>query len=88
MLQEFIPGGDDFLWTLGAAIAADGEVLATFSGRKLRQTRTNMGSARVGEALWDEEVVDSGLALLAGAQVPRRGAGGVETRPARRARSS
>ena len=65
MLQEFIPGGDEFLWMLGAAIAADGEVLATFSGRKLRQTRTNMGSARVGEALWDEEVVDSGLALLA-----------------------
>ena len=30
MLQEFIPGGDDFLWTLGAALAADGEVLATF----------------------------------------------------------
>ena len=67
MLQEFIPGGDELLWTLGAAIAEDGEVLATFSGRKLRQTRTNMGSARVGEAVWDEEVVDSGLALLRGA---------------------
>ena len=53
-----------FLWTLGAAIAEDGEVLATFSGRKLRQTRENMGSARVGEASWDDEVVDSGLALL------------------------
>jgi D-aspartate ligase len=64
MLQEFIPGGDDLLWTLGAAIAEDGEVLATFSGRKLRQTRDNMGSARVGEALWDDEVVESGLALL------------------------
>jgi D-aspartate ligase len=64
MLQEFIPGGDDLLWTLGAAIAEDGEVLATFSGRKLRQTRANMGSARVGEAFWDDEVVDSGLSLL------------------------
>jgi D-aspartate ligase len=64
MMQEFIPGDDDLLWTLGAAIAEDGEVLATFSGRKLRQTRDSMGSARVGEALWDDEVVESGLALL------------------------
>jgi D-aspartate ligase len=64
MIQEFIPGGDEYLWTLGTYIAADGEVLATFSGRKLRQTRRHMGSARVGEALWDEEVVDSGLRLL------------------------
>jgi D-aspartate ligase len=64
MLQEFVPGGDDCLWTLGTYVAADGEVLATFSGRKLRQTATNMGSARVGEALWDDEVVESGLDLL------------------------
>jgi predicted ATP-grasp superfamily ATP-dependent carboligase len=64
MVQEFIPGGDDLLWTLGTYIAADGEVLATFSGRKLRQTRENMGSARVGEAVWDDEVVGSGLDLL------------------------
>jgi D-aspartate ligase len=64
MLQEFIPGGDDLLWTLGTYIAADGEVLATFSGRKLRQTRQNMGSARIGEARWDDEVVGSGLELL------------------------
>jgi D-aspartate ligase len=64
MVQEFIPGGDDLLWTLGTYIAADGEVLATFSGRKLRQTRENMGSARVGEARWDDEVVGSGLELL------------------------
>lgn len=64
MVQEFIPGGDDLLWTLGAYVAEDGEPLATFSGRKLRQTRENMGSARVGEARWDEEVVSSGLELL------------------------
>ncbi len=64
MLQEFIPGGDDLLWTLGTYIAADGEVLATFSGRKLRQTRENMGSARVGETRWEEEVVTAGLELL------------------------
>ena len=64
MLQEFVPGGDEYLWTLGTYIAQDGEVLARFCGRKLRQTRENMGSARVGEALWDEEVVESGVELL------------------------
>ena len=64
MLQEFVPGGDEYLWTLGAYIAPDGEALARFCGRKLRQTRENMGSARVGEALWDEEVVESGVELL------------------------
>lgn len=64
MVQEFIPGGDEWLWSLGTYIAPDGEPLAVFSGRKLRQTAENMGSARVGEALWDDEVVDSGLRLL------------------------
>jgi D-aspartate ligase len=64
MVQEFIPGGDEWLWSLGTYIAPDGNPLALFSGRKLRQTAENMGSARVGEALWDDEVVESGLRLL------------------------
>jgi D-aspartate ligase len=64
MLQEFIPGGDEHLWTLGSYLAPDGEALALFSGRKLRQTRGWMGSARVGVSAWDGEVVDSGLRLL------------------------
>jgi predicted ATP-grasp superfamily ATP-dependent carboligase len=64
MVQEFIPGGDEFLWTLGAYVAADGRPLATFSGRKLRQTAENMGSCRVGETVWDDEVVEAGLAML------------------------
>jgi D-aspartate ligase len=64
MVQEFIPGGDEHLWTLGSYLAPDGEALALFSGRKLRQTRGWMGSARVGVSAWDGEVVDSGLRLL------------------------
>ncbi|HMI99805.1 MAG TPA: hypothetical protein VK488_08240 [Gaiellaceae bacterium] len=64
MVQEFIPGGDSALWSLGTYISADGNPLAVFSGRKIRQTSENMGSARVGEALWDDEVVESGLRLL------------------------
>ena len=64
MVQEFIPGGDEYLWSLGTYISTDNEPLAVFSGRKLRQTAVNMGSARVGEAVWDDEVVESGLRLL------------------------
>jgi D-aspartate ligase len=64
MVQEFIPGGDEHLWTLGSYLTSDGEALALFSGRKLRQTRGWMGSARVGVSAWDDEVVDSGLRLL------------------------
>jgi D-aspartate ligase len=64
MVQEFVPGGDDELYTLGSYLNRDGEALGLFCGRKLRQTRDFMGSARVGEALWVNEVVDDGLRLL------------------------
>jgi D-aspartate ligase len=64
MVQEFIGGGDEGLFTLGSYVAPDGEALALFCGRKLRQTREHMGSCRVGESLWVDEVVEQGLALL------------------------
>ena len=64
MLQEFVPGGDDELYTLGSHIGEDGEALGIFSGRKLLQTRHLMGSARVGVSVWVDDVVDQGLTLL------------------------
>ena len=64
MLQELIPGDADRLWTLGVYIGEDDAVLATFCGRKLRQTANSIGTARIGESVWDAEVVESGLALL------------------------
>jgi D-aspartate ligase len=64
LVQEFIPGGDDELYSLGSYVARDGEPLGLFSGRKLRQTPTGVGTCRVGEAVWVEEVVQHGLALL------------------------
>jgi D-aspartate ligase len=64
MLQEFVPGDDDQLYTLGSYIGVDGEVLGIFSGRKLRQTGNGMGTARVGVSLWVNDVVEQGLALL------------------------
>jgi predicted ATP-grasp superfamily ATP-dependent carboligase len=64
LVQEFIPGGDEELYTLGSYLAADGEPLGLFCGRKLRQTPPGVGTCRVGEAVWIEEVVEQGLALL------------------------
>jgi D-aspartate ligase len=65
LVQEVIPGGDDSLFTLGSYLARDGEPLGLFCGRKLRQTPPGgIGTCRVGEAVWDEEVVDRGLTLL------------------------
>jgi D-aspartate ligase len=64
MVQELVPGGDSELYTLGSHLRADGEPLALFCGRKLRQTPPIVGTCRVGEALWVDEVVESGLRLL------------------------
>jgi predicted ATP-grasp superfamily ATP-dependent carboligase len=64
MVQELIPGGAEEMYTLGSYLDRDGQALGLFSGRKLSQTRGYMGSARAGEALWVEEVVEQGLALL------------------------
>jgi predicted ATP-grasp superfamily ATP-dependent carboligase len=65
MVQELIPGGDDALYTLGSYLDASGRPLGVFSGRKLRQTPRLVGTCRVGEAVWVQEVVDAGLRLLA-----------------------
>jgi predicted ATP-grasp superfamily ATP-dependent carboligase len=64
MVQELIPGSAEGMYTLGSYLDRDGQALGLFSGRKLSQTRGYMGSARVGEAIWVEEVVEQGLALL------------------------
>jgi D-aspartate ligase len=64
MVQEAIPGGDGELYTLGSYVAEGGEALGLFCGRKLRQTPPGIGTCRVGEAVWVNEVVEQGLELL------------------------
>jgi D-aspartate ligase len=63
-VQEWIPGGDDTLFTVGSYLARDGEPLALFSGRKLLQTPREIGTARVAEARWLPKLVDEALRLL------------------------
>jgi D-aspartate ligase len=66
MVQELVPGGDDELYSLGSYLREDGEPLGLFSGRKLKQVPPLVGTCRVGEAVWVEEVVDAGLRFLRG----------------------
>ena len=68
MVQEVIPGGDEELYSLGSYLAADGEALGLFCGRKLRQTPPGVGTCRVGEAVWVEEVVRAGADAAARAR--------------------
>ena len=64
MVQELVPGRDDELYTVGSYLSRTGEPLGLFCGRKLRQTPPGIGTCRVGEAVWVEEVVDAALRLL------------------------
>jgi D-aspartate ligase len=64
MVQELVPGGDGSLYTVGSYLARDGRPLGVFCGRKLRQTPPGIGTCRVGEAVWVEEVVEAALRLL------------------------
>ncbi len=66
LVQEVVPGGDEELYTLGSYLAAGGEAIGLFCGRKLRQTSPGVGTCRVGEAVWVDEVVEQGLTLLRG----------------------
>jgi predicted ATP-grasp superfamily ATP-dependent carboligase len=66
LVQEWVPGGDDALYTLGSFLDADGVARGVFCGRKLRQVPPGIGTCRVGEALDVPDVVEQGLALLRG----------------------
>jgi predicted ATP-grasp superfamily ATP-dependent carboligase len=66
LVQELIPGGDEELYTLGSYVTREGDALGVFSGRKLRQTPPGVGTCRVGEAVWVDEVVEQGLAFIRG----------------------
>jgi GT2 family glycosyltransferase/predicted ATP-grasp superfamily ATP-dependent carboligase len=64
MVQELVPGGDDELYSLGSYLRENGDALGLFCGRKLRQTPPGIGTCRIGEAVWVEDVVQDGLRLL------------------------
>jgi predicted ATP-grasp superfamily ATP-dependent carboligase len=56
MLQEYIPGGDDSIWMFNGYFDANSDCLASFTGRKLRQTPPYTGVTSLGVCLPNDEV--------------------------------
>ncbi|MBX2816119.1 MAG: ATP-grasp domain-containing protein [Saprospiraceae bacterium] len=63
VVQQYIPGGDDALYTVGL-FAFKGQVLAIGTGRKLRQFPPNLGECSLGELLEVPELIDPSIAFL------------------------
>lgn len=64
VVQEFIPGGDDHLYTVGVAMDARGVATGLFTGRKLRQMPPRIGICRVGESLFEPALAALAVRLL------------------------
>jgi len=64
VIQEYLPGDDDHLYTLGSYISPKGQALGIFTGRKLRQTPPSFGTCALGESLDCPQVAEQGLRLL------------------------
>lgn len=56
MLQEYIPGGDDSIWMFNGYFDANSDCLASFTGRKLRQTPPYTGVTSLGVCLRNDVV--------------------------------
>ncbi len=63
LLQEYVPGGDDQLYTAGLFLCAEGHL--AFTGRKLKQHPPGLGIARLAETVDEPGLVPAGIALLA-----------------------
>lgn len=57
VVQEYIPGGDDELYTAGI-FAYKGKLAAAFTGRKLRQSPPNLGQCCYGEVVRETRIVE------------------------------
>ena len=64
VIQEYIPGNADQLYTLGSYLDKDSNPLGIFVGRKLLQGGVEIGSCSIGESLTNEKLVDDGIKLL------------------------
>ena len=64
VIQEYIDGEDDQLYTAGIA-SWHGQILATYSGRKIRQYPPSTGVAALAETVFAPKVVEYGERILA-----------------------
>lgn len=64
MLQEYIPGGSDAVWTFNGYAGEGGECLCAFTGRRLRQQGARTGQTTLGVMAANETVEELGRRLL------------------------
>jgi predicted ATP-grasp superfamily ATP-dependent carboligase len=76
MVQEWIEGGDDTLYSLNCYFSAESKALATFVARKIRQWPPETGTSSLGEEVRNDVVLEESLKLLE--YVNYRGLGYVE----------
>ena len=64
LIQEAIPGEDSCHWSCAVYLDADGEPLACFTARKIRQYPPVVGMASLCESQWNEQVASEAITLL------------------------
>lgn len=64
VVQEFIPGPEENLVTYAAYSNEQGEVLSSFTGRKVHQFPPDFGTCRLGESIQDPELERVGREYL------------------------
>ncbi len=64
IVQEFIPGGGDLLYTFAAYSDDDGNTLSAFTGRKVHQYPPDFGTCRLGVSIDHPELEQLGRRLL------------------------
>ena len=64
MLQEYIPGGSDAVWTFNGYAGDGGECLCAFTGRRLRQQGPRTGQTTLGICAVNDTVDALGRRLL------------------------
>lgn len=64
VVQKFIEGGQDALYTFAALSGPEGRVIAGFTGRKVHQFPPDFGTCRLGESIKDPRLAELGTELL------------------------
>ena len=64
LAQEWIAGGDDQLYSCNAYFGADGEPLATFVAKKIRQWPPQVGVTSLGRECRNDEVLETALRVF------------------------
>jgi len=68
LLQEYVPGGSEAVWTFDGYAGAGGECLCAFTGRRLRQQGPRTGQTTLGICSRNEAVADIAQRLLRGVE--------------------